>query len=46
MMMVESLIKLDYNTGEWKKLQHIRRIDQSTQQNDNKKISAHNSVVI
>lgn len=43
-MMVESLIKLDYNTGEWKKLQHIRRMEQ-TQQND-KKLSAQNSVVI
>lgn len=43
-MMVESLIKLDYNTGEWKKLQHIRRMEQN-QQND-KKLSAQNSVVI
>ncbi|XP_055323389.1 negative elongation factor A [Sitodiplosis mosellana] len=42
-MLVESLIKLDYNTGEWKKLQHLRRIDQ---QNDTKKITSQNSVVI
>lgn len=46
MMMVESLIKLDYNTGEWKKLQHIRHIDQANQQNDTKKLTAQNSVVI
>lgn len=45
-MLVESLIKLDYNTGEWKKLQHLRRIDQSSQQNDTKKITSQNSVVI
>ncbi|XP_031633132.1 negative elongation factor A [Contarinia nasturtii] len=45
-MLVESLIKLDYNTGEWKKLQHLRRIDQSGQQNDSKKITSQNSVVI
>lgn len=45
-MLVESLIKLDYNTGEWKKLQHLRRIDQTTQQNDSKKITSQNSVVI
>lgn len=42
-MLIESLIKLDYNTGEWKKLQHLRRIDQ---QNDTKKITSQNSVVI
>lgn len=45
-MLVESLIKLDYNTGEWKKLQHLRRIDQTGQQNDTKKITSQNSVVI
>lgn len=45
-MLVESLIKLDYNTGEWKKLQHLRRIDKTTQQNDTKKITSQNSVVI
>lgn len=45
-MLVESLIKLDYNTGEWKKLQHLRRIDQTSQQNDSKKITSQNSVVI
>lgn len=42
-MLVESLIKLDYNTGEWKKLQHLRRIDKK---NDTKKITSQNSVVI
>lgn len=45
-MLVESLIKLDYNTGEWKKLQHLRRIDSTNQTNDPKKITAQNSVVI
>lgn len=42
-MLVESLIKLDYNTGEWKKLQHLRRIDKKS---DSKKITSQNSVVI
>lgn len=45
-MLVESLIKLDYNTGEWKKLQHLRRIDQSNAQSESKKITSQNSVVI
>lgn len=45
-MLVESLIKLDYNTGEWKKLQHLRHIDQSNAPNETKKIPAQNSVVI
>lgn len=46
LMLVESLIKLDYNNGEWKKLQHYRRLDQANPTNDAKKITSQNSVVI
>lgn len=50
-MLVESLIRLDYNTGEWKTFQNYRRLDQSTQNqqsnnNDSKLTQTQNSVII
>lgn len=52
-MRVESLIKLDYNTGEWTTFKNHRRIDQgvvnqqlTSSQNEQKLNQTQNSVVI
>uniref|UniRef100_A0A1A9WY24 HDAg domain-containing protein n=1 Tax=Glossina brevipalpis TaxID=37001 RepID=A0A1A9WY24_9MUSC len=50
--LVESHIRLDYNTGEWKTFQNYRRLDQSTQSstenagNSSNVMQSQNSVVI
>ncbi|KAL9894047.1 negative elongation factor A [Glossina fuscipes] len=50
--LVESHIRLDYNTGEWKTFQNYRRLDQSTQSStenassSNNVMQSQNSVVI
>lgn len=51
LMLVESLIRLDYNTGEWKTFQNYRRLDQSSQttqqsNQDSNLTQTQNSVVI
>jgi len=53
LMLVESLIRLDYNTGKWETFRKIHRLDQTSQQqqqppqnNDTQKIATQNSVVI
>ncbi|XP_055380969.1 negative elongation factor A [Condylostylus longicornis] len=43
--LVESLIRLDYNTGEWKTFQNYRRLDQNQQDNKMQQSQA-NSVII
>lgn len=47
-MLVESLIRLDYNTGEWKTFRKYRKLDSSQQISDSQTISPtnQNSVVI
>lgn len=48
LMLVESLIRLDYNTGEWKTFRKYRKLDSSQQISDSQTISPanQNSVVI
>ncbi|XP_037947286.1 negative elongation factor A [Teleopsis dalmanni] len=44
--LVESHIRLDYNTGEWKTFQNYRRLDQSGVSDTGSVMQAQNSVVI